>query len=399
MGLGKATLIHAPAAAWKLLQRPFPTASAVSNACQAVFGEDAAVLAALEVQVRDLDASLLGGAFTEHWRRGVCAQHPFSPAAAREPVVCESLDGDAGALKRGTFHPLALLRPWLKNSPPAEECARRLEQIKVCRTHAGPRLRRQLALTMHPLAQVAPARSNERSHSRPAHEGTARGVAPWRIWAVAGFRLLPEGGALDRRGVLVPEEQLEHEAVALSLPWPVPRPSESAVDELLTIEAPSTVCAAAVKARAVAAAKASRRERDASAAPGDARPCKKRKIDLRVGRVVWLREPPPDAPPMPMVILAKVDERDCAPGAGDGLRLGPLPTPPGPIVHPGTLVPRAAVVEFGDLLPTVWLEHGDAPGVHTAVEAALKQMHMVCGQAREPRSYWQRFGPGVPYPF
>ena len=114
---------------------------------------------------------------------------------------------------------------------------------------------------------------------------------------------------------------------------------------------------------------------------------------------MWLREPPPDAPPMPMVILAKVDERDCAPGAGDGLRLGPLPTPPGPIVHPGTLVPRAAVVEFGDLLPTVWLEHGDAPGVHTAVEAALKQMHMVCGQAREPRSYWQRFGPGVPYPF
>ena len=29
MGLGKATLIHAPAAARKLLQRPFPTATAV----------------------------------------------------------------------------------------------------------------------------------------------------------------------------------------------------------------------------------------------------------------------------------------------------------------------------------------------------------------------------------
>ena len=71
MGLGKATLIHAPAAAHKLLQQPFPTATAVSNACQLVFGEDAAVLHSLEVQVRDLDPSLLGGAVTKHWRRGV----------------------------------------------------------------------------------------------------------------------------------------------------------------------------------------------------------------------------------------------------------------------------------------------------------------------------------------
>ena len=135
MELGKATLIHAPAAAHRLLQRTFPTATAVSNACQLVFGEDAAVLHSLEVQVRDIiDPSLLGGAFTKRWRRGVCAEHPYSPAAAREPVVCEPLDGDAVALERGTFHPLALLRPWLKTSPPAEECARRLMQIKVRRT-------------------------------------------------------------------------------------------------------------------------------------------------------------------------------------------------------------------------------------------------------------------------
>ena len=66
MELGKATLIHAPAAAHRLLQRTFPTATAVSNACQLVFGEDAAVLHSLEVRVRDrLDPSLLGGDFTK----------------------------------------------------------------------------------------------------------------------------------------------------------------------------------------------------------------------------------------------------------------------------------------------------------------------------------------------
>ena len=234
------------------------------------------------------------------------------------------------------------------------------------------------------VAQVAPGRSNERNHSRRAHEGTAAGVEPWRVWAAAGFRLLPEGGALDRGGARVPEEQLEHEAVALSLPWPVHRPSASAVDEMLTIDAPAAV------------AEHTACKRDASGAPGDERPRKKRKVDLRVGRVVWLLDPPADALPMPMVILALVTEQDGAPGA---LRLGPLHTPPGPVALSGTPVPRTAVIEFHYRLPEVWQKHCDAPGVHAAVEAALRQMHAVCGPAREPRGYWGRFGPPVPYPF
>lgn len=224
------------------------------------------------------------------------------------------------------------------------------------------------------------------------------------------------------------EEQLEREAVALSLPWPVHRPSASAIDEMLTISAPAAVdehtaadplrvgpspiplldaaswgasvaaaamCSVAGESEA-ADAQAPAHKRDASGAPGDERPRKKSKVDLRVGRVVWLLEPPADAPPMPMVILRKVDG---TPGAGGGLVQGPLTTPPDHVAPPGTPVPRTAVVEFGYLLPAVWQEHGDAPGVHTAVQAAMKQMHAVGGSAREPRGYWQKFVPGVPYPF
>ena len=59
----------------------------------------------------------------------------------------------------------------------------------------------------------------------------------WHKWASAGYRLLEHGGALDRHGAQVPEDQLEAIAGELHLPWPSSglewRPAPADADALL----------------------------------------------------------------------------------------------------------------------------------------------------------------------
>ena len=277
---GEAELIYGPPSTCKQLGVRRPLKDCVVAAYDCLFGDVQPALTSLEVCLAEpLPEDLLEGkreggrkAFTVFHTRGERHVVTFSPKLGTREVVCL---GEASwrmqPISRVHWYSIGQLRPWFAAPLPATECERRIAAYFETSEHREFRTANKTDATLWQEADGS-AKLLGSTDKRPK--------AAWRLWGLRGYWLLPDGGARDRDGSLVPEASLAQIAKEELLPWPGAaldwRPSEADAECLFRPLDQDTTSALV------------RLQRALRTSPHLFSKVLASKVDLRLGRVVWL---------------------------------------------------------------------------------------------------------------
>jgi len=297
------------------------------------FGDVVPALTSLEVCLPEalpddlLEGKRAGGrnAFTAFHTRGVRVVVTFSPKLGTRELIGEPT-WRCWPADSAHWYSIGLLRPWVSESLPPDECERRITAHFEAGAHREYREPNK----------TDPRRwqFDDGSAVPLGGKATLQGSAAWRIWGLRGYWLLPDGGARDRDGSLVPEASLAQIAKEELLPWPGAaldwRPSEADAEcwfRPLDQDTTAALLRLQVGLRAQPARPQGRGPQGRQGRQGEQGGG--RKTDTRVGRVVWHLAP---TGPRAMVVVGHaqwgggtvtdctVQERAAAQGAADGGR-------------------------------------------------------------------------------